>query len=125
MKNLARVAVSGIVGVGLMGVGVMVVPQAAAESPCIPETMAMSPQPVLSCPGQVAAPFPKSAPLPAPGAPPSGNGLPAPGQAPYIPPVTNQDGTQTTFDQGGYLGDLWGQFHNGVPSDLIYGPPVP
>lgn len=126
MKNLVRIAVTSIAGVGCLGVGVMVAPLATAESPCLPETMAMSPQPVLSCPDQVPAPFPKSAPLPAaPDAPATGDAFPAPGQAPYIPPIVNQDGTLSTFDQGGYLGDLWDQFRNGVPTDLIYGPPAP
>jgi hypothetical protein len=31
------------------------------------------------------------------------------------------DGTQTFGQGGGYLGDIWDQFHDGVPSDLIYG----
>ncbi len=118
------------------GVCAVVLPANSVASPCIPETMAMSPQPVLSCPGVQPAPFPDTAPVgnsafnvagpppPAPGAPPAANALPAPGQAPFVPPVVNPDGTQS-FGPSGYLGDIWDQFHNGVPTDLIFAPPPP
>lgn len=111
---------------------------AGAESSCDPDTMAMSPQPVLSCPGVAAAPFPDTAPVPDPafdvtgpptaGSPPASGpviaALPAPGQAPHVPPVVGADGTQS-FGQGGVIGDLFTQFQNGVPTDLIYGPVAP
>jgi hypothetical protein len=135
--DLPKTLLNCVVIAGVGGLGVLVAPPAVAESPCIPETMAMSPQPVLSCPGQAPAPFPQSAPLrdsahrvdgpppTDPGASSVGVALPPPGQAPHIPPVVNPDGSPVTFDQGGYLGQLWDQFHSGVPSDLIYGPPQP
>jgi hypothetical protein len=130
-KTLLTCVVGGVVGLGTA-------PTAVAESPCLPDTMAMSPQPVLSCPGHEPMPFPKSAPLPdpayTPAEPPPGDAvqvpagaaLPPPGQAPHIPPVTNQDGSHATFEQGtGVIGDLLGQFGNGVPTDLLLGPPKP
>jgi len=98
--------------------------------------MAMSPQPVLSCPDQQPMPFPQTAPLGDPGftpaTPPQGTAVgvpaadafPAPGQAPYIPPVVNQDGSPTDFGQGGLFGDYWQQFTGAA--GLLGGPmPMP
>ena len=48
--------------------------------------------------------------------PPPPAALPPPGQPPSVPPVVNEDGTPQTFGQGGFLRDIWRQFHNGVPS---------
>ena len=46
--------------------------------------------------------------------PPPPAALPPPGQPPSVPPVVNEDGTPQTFGQGGFLRDIWHQFHNGV-----------
>ncbi|MGB8504638.1 hypothetical protein [Mycobacterium sp.] len=54
------------------------------------------------------------------GRPPPG-ALPPPGEPPYVPPVVGEDGTQS-YGQLGYLREIWHEFHNGVPSEFIYGP---
>lgn len=118
--NVARVVFAGaIVGSCALGVAVR-----AYASPCDPVGLSMTPQPQLSCPGPDAAPPPDGPPAPgpvnnvaagSPGAP------PAPGQPPYVPPVVDADGTQS-YGQLGFLRQVWHEFHNGVPSDLIYGP---
>ncbi len=116
---------------GLYLAAAAAVPTAGA-SPCIPETMAMSPQPVLSCPDQQPMPFPDTAPLadpafnpaaPPPGgvAPPVGTAFPAPGQAPYIPPVVNTDGSATSFGQGTGIRDIWNQYTSGELSGILPG----
>jgi hypothetical protein len=81
--------------------------------------------PVPAPVNDVAAPPPASAvaSMPAPGQP-LPDAFPPPGQPPYIPPVVNADGTQG-YGQGGFLRDVWHQFHNGVPSDLLFGPAPP
>ncbi len=137
-RMVSRIALYAAFGACALGL----VP-AAHSSPCDPDTMRMSPQPVLSCPGVEPAPqmLPPAAPIAAaPIAPPpagpvdadagaSPNALPAPGQAPDVPPVFNADGSQN-FGQGGFFGGIWDEFHsdfhNGVPADLVYGPaPAP
>ncbi|MFZ0831860.1 MAG: hypothetical protein WAM92_01995 [Mycobacterium sp.] len=89
----------------------------AGASPCDPIGLAMTPQPVLSC----------ISPIPAP----SADGAPAPGPVdnvaapPYVPPVADGNGPPP-LSQLGYLMDIWHEFHNGVPADLLYGPaPAP
>lgn len=62
----------------------------AHASPCDPLGIAMTPQPVLSCPST--------------GAPPVAGDGPPP------------------LSQLGYLREIWHEFHNGVPTDLLYGP---
>jgi hypothetical protein len=97
----------------------------AAASPCDPITMSMTPQPVLSCPDPApAAPVVgASGPVPVDGVP-LPDALPAPGQAPAIPPTFNADGTQD-FGGDGFIGDVMNQFGNGVPGEFIYGPMAP
>ena len=97
----------------------------AYAGPCDPVGLSMTPQPVLSCASPDPAPPADGSPAPGPvnavaGAPPQA-ALPAPGQAPYVPPVVDADGTQS-YGQLGYLRQIWHEFHNGVPSDLLYGP---
>lgn len=99
----------------------------ASGSPCDPVGLSMTPQPVLSCsqpdavpPGDTAA----IAPGPVNGVANSPGALPAPGQPPYVPPVTNPDGTQS-YGQLGFLREIWHEFHNGVPSEFIPGPMPP
>jgi hypothetical protein len=114
---------------------------ASAASQCDPLTLSMTPQPALSCPDPYAASPADPPPVPDPanfvgGPPPQGappppgqplpDAFPAPGQPPGVPPVVGDDGAPTqSFGQGGYLKDIWGQFHNGVPSDLVFGSPPP
>jgi hypothetical protein len=139
VRVVFAVAVLGSCAVGLSA--------QANASPCIPDTLAMTPQPQLSCPGAQVAPRPVAAPVaapaddsagpsapdgpPAPGpvdvaAGPPPPAFPAPGQAPFIPPVVGEDGAPTqSFGQSGYLGEIWHEFHNGVPGELIYGPAAP
>ena len=125
--NIARVAFAcaapGIVRGGSRRSGLRV--------PCDPMTLAMTPQPQLSCPAPEAAPPADGAPIAAPPpvtgsdvtGPPLPDALPPPGEAPHIPPVVGEDGAPTTsYGQGGYLGQIWDEFHNGVPRDVIYGP---
>jgi hypothetical protein len=125
--NVARVALA-CAAVGSCAVGFAA---GAFASPCDPTTLAMTPQPQLSCPAPEAAQpadgAPVAAPPPVPGSdvtgPPLPDALPPPGQAPHVPPVVGEDGAPTTsYGQGGYLGQIWNEFHNGVPSDVIYGP---
>ncbi|HEY6575548.1 MAG TPA: hypothetical protein VI029_11580 [Mycobacterium sp.] len=125
--NVARVAFA-CAAVGSCAVGLA--PRAFA-SPCDPTTLAMTPQPQLSCPApEAAAPadgVPVAAPPPVPGSdvtgPPLPDAFPPPGEPPHIPPVVGEDGAPTTsYGQGGYFGQIWSEFHNGVPSDVIYGP---
>jgi hypothetical protein len=129
-KNLARIVFAGAV-IGPCAIGLAA---PAFASPCDPFTLSMTPQPQLSCPGPDAPPPAEPTPAAPDGAnalasgPPTGYGPissgPAPpqvpGQAPYVPPV-NPDGNQNT-GQLSYLRSLWHEFHNGVPSDLLYGP---
>ena len=143
--NVARIVVAG----AIVGPCAVVLAAGASASPCDPATLAMTPQPQLSCPGPAAAPPPVApavagpvddapAPPPAEGAPvpvpvgvpanpvagPRPPAFPAPGEAPFVPPVVGEDGAPTqSFGQGGFLMDIWHEFHNGVPSDLIYAPP--
>lgn len=89
-------------------------------SPCDPIGLAMTPQPVLSCPNPGAAPADVA---PATGpvnniAAPSSSG---PGQPPYVPPVAAGD-QPPPLSQLGYIREIWHEFHNGVPTDLLYGP---
>jgi hypothetical protein len=98
----------------------------AYASPCDPLTMSMTPQPVLSCPAPDAPPPPDAAPGPvtnvASGPAPAGpNGLPAPNPTPTVPPVAAGDGP-AAGSQLGYIRQIWHDFHNGVPSDILYGP---
>lgn len=132
--HVARIAFAGALA-GSCAVGLAC---QASGSPCDPDTMRMTPQPVLSCPDPDASPPPpqlRGAPVAGGSFTPTASGVmgsapadpgapafPAPGQAPNVPPVVNADGSQTFGQGGGYLGDIWDQFHNGVPSDLIYGP---
>jgi hypothetical protein len=97
----------------------------AQASPCDPITMSMTPQPVLSCPDPApAAPVVgASGPVPVDGVP-LPDALPAPGQAPAVPPTFNADGTQD-FGGDGFIGDVMNQFGNGVPGEFIYGPMAP
>lgn len=94
----------------------------------------MSPQPVLSCPDQQPMPFPDTVPLadpaftpatPPPGgiAPPVGTAFPAPGQAPYIPPVVNADGSHTEIGGSGSssIRDVWNQYTSGDLVGLLPG----
>jgi hypothetical protein len=124
--NAARVAFA-CAAVGSCAVGFAAV---ATASPCDPMTLAMTPQPQLSCPVPEAAPpadgTPVAAPPPVTGSdvtgPPLPDALPPPGEAPHIPPVVGEDGAPaTSYGQGGYLGQIWNEFHNGVSSELIYG----
>lgn len=99
----------------------------AYASPCDPTTLAMTPQPQLSCPAPDVGPPPDALPV-VPGSdvtgPPLPDALPPPGEAPHIPPVVGEDGMPTqSYGQGGYLGQIWNEFHNGVPSEFVYGPP--
>ena len=99
---MSRLAVSaaGIVFAGAVA-GTCFAARAYA-SPCDPIGLAMTPQPVLSCVN----------PNPAP----SADGAPA-----YVPPVASGNGP-SPLSQLGYLMDIWHEFHNGVPTDLLYGP---
>jgi hypothetical protein len=94
-------------------------------SPCDPLGMAMTPQPVLSCPNPDAPPPPDAPAVTGPVNNAAGPGpaaaLPAPGQPPSVPPVAAGDGP-AAGSQLGYLREIWHDFHNGVPSDLLYGP---
>ena len=97
----------------------------AYASPCDPIGLAMTPQPVLSCANPNPAPSADVAPATGPvnniAAPPSS----APGQPPYVPPVATGNGPPP-LSQLGYLREIWHEFHNGVPTDLLYGPaPAP
>ena len=151
LQRTARIApainVATIVFVGaIVGGSAVGLAAAAYASPCDPVTMSMTPQPVLSCPGPDVAPPAEGSPVPVPvnglagppadgvpvvepvadvAGPPPPAALPHPGQPPSVPPVVNEDGTPQTFGQGGFLRDIWHQFHNGVPSDLFYGPVPP
>ena len=119
--NVARIVFAGAV-VGSCAVGLTA---RAYASPCDPVGLSMTPQPVLSCPSPDSAPPADGSPVagpvsdvagrPAPGA------LPPPGEPPYVPPVVGEDGTQS-YGQLGYLREIWHEFHNGVPSEFIYGP---
>jgi hypothetical protein len=119
--NVARGLFAGAI-VGSCAVGVAV---PAYASPCDPLGIAMTPQPVLSCSGpDSAAPTdPSVAPGPVNNvaSPPPAGALPAPGQPPSVPPVAPGDGP-APGSQLGYLREIWHDFHNGVPSDLLYGP---
>lgn len=151
LQRTARIApvinVATIVFVGaIVGGSAVGLAAAAYASPCDPVTMSMTPQPVLSCPGPDVAPPAEGSPVPVPvnglagppadgvpvvepvtdvAGPPPPAALPPPGQPPSVPPVVNEDGTPQSFGQGGFLRDIWHQFHNGVPSDLFYGPVPP
>ncbi|MDT5091636.1 MAG: hypothetical protein QOH60_999 [Mycobacterium sp.] len=127
--TVARIAFAG----ALVGSSALVTAAAANAGPCDPATLAMTPQPQLSCAPPDAPP--PDAPAPPPGSPPpasaplsDGQGkpyegpTPPPGMAPYIPPVVNADGSPGSYGQRGFFRDVWNQFHNGVPSDMIYGP---
>jgi hypothetical protein len=122
--NVAGIVFAGAV-VGSCAVGLAA---QAYASPCDPLTMSMTPQPVLSCPAPAAPPAdgsPVAGPVSDVAGGPQPGALPAPGEAPYVPPVVGEDGTQS-YGQLGYLRQIWHEFHNGVPSDLIYGPmPMP
>lgn len=115
------------VGAVIGGSAVGLASQASADR-CDPLTLSMTPQPALSCPDPNAASPVDAAPAPDPAAAPVAGPLPdafpPPGQPPAIPPVVGADGTQS-YGQGGYLKDIWHEFHNGVPSDLIIGSPPP
>jgi hypothetical protein len=120
--NVARVVFAGaIVGSCAFGLAAR-----ADASPCDPATLAMTPQPQLSCPGPDAAPPPDGSPVAGPvtniADPPPPGALPVPVQQPSVPPVVGADGTQS-YGQLGYLRQIWHDFHNGVPSDLFGGPP--
>ena len=136
--KLARLVFAGAV---IGGTAVGFAPDAYA-SPCDPLTMSMTPQPVLSCPAPNAvsppdAPPPDGAsvammpvPVPAPanaGGPAPANALPPPGQAPGVPPVVDENGNPASYgSQGSYFKEIWHEFHNGVPSDLLFAPaPAP
>jgi hypothetical protein len=145
-SSAVTVAVAGAV-LGPLAVGLAA---GASASPCDPATLAMTPQPQLSCAppdgvppppadaaaapaGPIQAPMAAAPPPVDPAAPPNGvqatgetlpDAFPAPGQAPFIPPVIDADGTQR-FGNMGYLREIWHEFHNGVPADLLYGPPPP
>jgi hypothetical protein len=137
-RTAARIVFVGAI-VGSSAVGLAT--QASAASQCDPLTLSMTPQPALSCPDPYAASPEDPPPVPDPvnfvgGPPPQGappapgqplpDAFPAPGQPPGVPPVVGADGAPTqSFDQGGYLKDIWGEFHNGVPSDLVFGSPPP
>jgi hypothetical protein len=119
--NLARIVFAGAI-VGSCAVGLAV---RANASPCDPLGLSMTPQPQLSCTSPDSAPPADGTPAPGPvnnaaGPPPPG-APPAPGQPPYVPPVVNPDGTQS-YGQLGFLRQVWHEFHNGVPSELLYGP---
>ena len=107
--NAAGIVLAGGIA-GSFAVGLAV---PAYASPCDPIGLAMTPQPVLSCPS--------------PGAAPPADGAPAPGPVdnvaapPYVPPVDAGDGPPP-LSQLGYLREIWHEFHNGVPTDLLYGP---
>jgi hypothetical protein len=133
--NVARIVFAGAV-IGGSAVGLAA---EASASPCDPLTMSMTPQPVLSCPVPDAVSPPDAAPppdgvsvpqpppVPAPvnaAGPPPANALPPPpGQAPGVPPVVDENGNPATYgSQGSYLREIWHDFHNGVPSDLIFAP---
>lgn len=118
---LARIVFAGaIAGSCALGLAVQ-----AGASPCDPVGLAMTPQPVLSCSAPDAVP-PADPSQPAAGpvnvadaAPP--NAAPPPGQAPYVPPVAAGNGPPAG-SQLGFLRQVWHEFHNGVPSELLYGP---
>jgi len=121
----SAVKAAGIVFAGVV-MGSCAVSSAARAyaSPCDPLGLAMTPQPVLSCLDADAGPPTDGAPatgaVDSVAAPPAG-APPAPGQPPYVPPVADGD-APPPLGQLGYLREIWHEFHNGVPTDLIYGP---
>jgi hypothetical protein len=111
---------SGIVFAGAV-VGSCAVSLAAPAhaSPCDPAGMAMTPQPVLSCPSPDSV-APANG-VPAPGPVNNVAAPPQPGAPPYVPPVAAGNGPEP-LSQLGYLMEIWREFRNGVPADLLYGP---
>lgn len=91
----------------------------SVAAPAYASGLAMTPQPVLSCTSPDAVP-PAEA-QPAPGPVDNVASPPPPGSPPYVPPVASGNGPEP-LSQLGYLREIWHEFHNGVPPDLLYGP---
>jgi hypothetical protein len=108
-----------IVGSVAAAVGALGGAGSASASPCDPVGFAMTPQPVLSCPG------PSNPAPPIVGASPqtpidAAAALPAPGQAPHVPPLADPNWGPTD-GQLGFLSGLVDSFSNGIPSNLPFG----
>ena len=104
---------------GVVFAGAVSLAAPAYASPCDPIGLAMTPQPVLSCQSPDAAPPADGA--PAPGPVNNAAAPPPPGSPPYVPPVATGNGPEP-LSQLGYLREIWHEFHNGVPTDFLYGP---
>src|SRR4051794_29659762 len=87
---------SAIIAAAIVGSCVVGLAPGAPASPCDRLTLSMTPQPALSGPGAPATAPTNAVPVPAANtAGAAGNSLPAPGQAPFIPPVVGADGAPT------------------------------